>query len=93
MIIPRQSLQWLIFCIIAHDDYFLFVFCYYLCVLSVLWNVLLFKGVVLLYIGAKPFAYFLAFFPNKEESSLTDNHVVCVCHLNLGIRFHEMWCE
>jgi len=35
----------------------------------------------------------LLFFPNKEESSLTDNHVASVCHLNLGIRCHEMWCE
>jgi len=37
---------------------------------------------------------FLAFFfPNKEESNLTDNLVVSVCHLNFGIRCHEMWCE
>lgn len=38
-----------------------------------------------LYIFFKP-----SFFPNKEESSLTDNHVASVCHVNLGIRCHEM---
>lgn len=35
----------------------------------------------------------LLFFPNKEESNLTNNLVVSDCHLNLGIRCHEMWCE